>query len=477
MKKFLLLLLVSMFLVSLVGCVISSDSTMTNTSETTDTTTTTSETTTTSTIDIVWPEYSVYNAVLYEVNIRNYTPEGTFAAFQEHLPRLKQLGVDILWLMPIHPISSIRRIGSLGSWYSVANYREVNPEFGTKADFTNLVEAAHALGFKVILDLVANHTGWDNPWIAAHKDWYTQDAQGNIIIPYGTNWNDVADLNYTKTALQAEMISVMKYWVTDFDIDGYRADYAGGVPTTFWETATTALEEIKPMFMLAEDNSQFALLNSAFDANYGFTLMSTINAIAAGTQKASSVRTLLTSNKTRYPSMTFPVQYTTNHDINAWEGSIPTLLGSAARVMNTLVFTAPGMPMIYSGQEINLDRSLAFFDKDQITWGNWETNATHLFYEKLVRLKKTNPALWHDDMTNIQFLHSTDSDVLCYVRQKGDNTVIVILNLAASSQTTTVTFNTLLGNYVEYFTEESTVLATSELYTLPGWSFRVYVNE
>ncbi len=228
------------------------------------------------------------NATIYEVNIRQYTEAGTFKAFEAHLPRLQKLGVKILWLMPIHPISELKRNGSLGSPYAVANYKGINPEFGNEADFKSLVNKAHSLGFKVILDWVANHSGWDNPWIA-NKSWYHTDGSGNIVAP-NNDWLDVAWLNYKNQDMRRAMIDAMGYWVKTFDVDGFRADVAAGVPTDFWKQANTQLQAIKPLFMLAEDQSVQSLLDDAFIANYNWELKDLVKAIADGSKGRSQPR-------------------------------------------------------------------------------------------------------------------------------------------------------------------------------------------
>ena len=221
------------------------------------------------------------NSVIYEVNVRQYTHEGTFKAFEAHLPRLKDLGVDILWFMPIHPISEIERKGTLGSYYAVQDYKAINPEFGTLDDFKALVETAHDMGFKILLDIVANHTGWDNDWIN-NDGWYTTNSEGEIVSPsgQGTTWPDVAELNYDNHEMRAEMIEVMKFWIEEIGVDGYRADYANGVPVDFWEAVRKELDEIKEVYMLAEDNKVYELLEHAFNSNYGWDLRHVINQIA-----------------------------------------------------------------------------------------------------------------------------------------------------------------------------------------------------
>ena len=212
------------------------------------------------------PEW-VSNATIYEVNVRQFTPEGTFAAFEKELPRLKAMGVDILWLMPIHPIGELNRKGSLGSYYAVRDYRGINPEFGTHEDFSRLVAAAHQLGMKIIIDWVANHTSPDHLWIEEGRlDWYTLDSMGKVQPTIGTDWWDVADLNYDNEELRSEMIECMSYWVRDFNIDGYRCDVAGWVPMDFWTRARASLDQIKPVFMLAEAEGNE--LYSAFEMTY-----------------------------------------------------------------------------------------------------------------------------------------------------------------------------------------------------------------
>ena len=214
-----------------------------------------------------------------EVNVRQYTKEGTFAAFEQHLPRLKELGVDVLWFMPIHPISEKNRKGTLGSYYAVKDYKGINPEYGTKEDFKRLVDKAHEAGFKVILDWVANHTGCDNVWLSDHPDWYVKDEAGNPKSPY--DWTDTYELNYDNKDMRAAMTDALKYWVTDFNIDGYRCDMAHEVPTDFWNDVRPALDSIKPVFMLAESEN-YDLLEHAFDANYSWELMHMMSDVNKG---------------------------------------------------------------------------------------------------------------------------------------------------------------------------------------------------
>jgi glycosidase len=374
------------------------------------------------------------NATMYEVNIRQYTQEGTFKAFEEHLPRLKEMGIKILWFMPIYPISMEKRLGSLGSYYAIADYQGINPEFGTKEDFQHLVDTCHEMGFKVILDWVANHTGWDNAWIRENPDWYTKNAEGEIIYP--ETWEDVADLNFESKDMQNAMIKAMSYWVKEFDVDGYRCDYAGGVPLDFWENVRTKLDRIKPVYMLAEDDRSMAFLKYAFNSNYGWSFYHDLNNVAKGTKKASSLASYFKNKVKNYPDGAYPLHFIDNHDENSWIGTVEERMGAAQQAMLTLIFTVPGMPLIYSGQEVNLNHRLEFFDKDEIIWEDFQNEE---LLTKLIHLKLEHPALWNgDEGGEIQFLESSKERVLIYQRHKNEDKILAILNL--SNQTTEVQF-------------------------------------
>jgi glycosidase len=265
---------------------------------------------------------------VYEVNVRQYSSNSKLASVTSDIPRLKSLGVDVLWLMPIYPIGVTNRLGSLGSPYSIKDYKKVNPEFGTAADLKALVKAAHKAGMHVILDWVANHTAWDNAWVTNHPDWYTQ-VNGQIISPAGTGWNDVADLNYDNQDMRAAMISSMKYWVTNFDVDGFRCDAAGMVPQDFWEQATTELAKSKKLFMLAEDGSSSGLLQNAFNANYSWSLLGNLKTLASGYGSQTQIENLMDQESYSYPTGTFPLNFITNHDENSWNGTAKEFYGSA----------------------------------------------------------------------------------------------------------------------------------------------------
>lgn len=410
------------------------------------------------------------NASIYEVNIRQYTPEGTFNAFAKHLPRLKDLGVDILWLMPVTPISEQGRKGTLGSYYAVRNYREVSPEYGTMDDFKSLVRKAHELGFKVILDWVANHTGWDNPLVTSHPDWYTQ-RDGHIVSP-NEDWTDVADLNYDNRDMRKYMIESLRFWVETADIDGFRCDMAALVPTDFWEEARASLDTLKPLFMLAEAWEP-ELTRYAFDACYGWDLHHLMNDIAQGRKRASELPGYFGRIDTLYAPHTIVMNFIDNHDENAWSGSVPERLGNADAVFATLTYTVPGMPLLYSGQETGLDKRLPFFEKDSI---NWNTNPGKAdLYRSLNQLKHDNPALNAGaEKGEFHILPHNDPDHLfAFERKQGDNRVIIVLNLTNEPRH----FHpetALEGNFTEHFSRES--LTTIGDVELQPFGARVFVQ-
>ncbi|MFM7770168.1 MAG: alpha-amylase family glycosyl hydrolase, partial [Bacteroidota bacterium] len=261
------------------------------------------------------PDWSK-NATIYEVNVRQHSPQGNFAALEKDLPRIDSLGIDILWLMPIHPIGELNRKGSLGSYYSVKNYTGVNPEYGTLQDFKKLVNTAHGLGMKVIIDWVGNHTAWDHPWMTQHPDWYTKDANGNVIPPVA-DWSDVADLNFDNKEMRKEMIRALEYWVKECDIDGYRCDVAMMVPTDFWDEARAALDAIKPVFMLAEAEQKDHHLK-AFDMSYGWELLHIMNGVAKGEKNIDEIDAYMLRQAADYPKSAYKMCFTTNHDENTW---------------------------------------------------------------------------------------------------------------------------------------------------------------
>ena len=377
-----------------------------------------------------------HNANIYEVNLRQYTKEGTINAFAAQLPRLKKMGVDILWIMPVQPIGEKNRKGTLGSYYAVRNYTAVNPEFGTLDDFKRMVAQAHGLGMHVILDWVANHTAWDNPWATEHSDWYLKNDKGEIYPVTYTDgggepeyWTDVIGLDWKQPGLWKGMTEAMAFWVRETGIDGFRCDVAAKVPTPFWNQARAELDKIKPVFMLAEA-SKADLHEHAFDMTYGWDSLEVFKNIAKGKADAGALRQMLAS--TEFPRDAYRMRFTNNHDVDSWQGSDAELYGPAYKAMAVLAATLPGMPLIYGGQESGLDKRIEFFEKDPVQWKQYQ-NAP--FYAMLLKLKKDNPALWNGQYGGDLQLRDTGNDkVFAFRRQLGKHRVDVAVNLSGEPQ-------------------------------------------
>jgi glycosidase len=378
------------------------------------------------------------DATIYEVNLRQYSQPGTLNALTDDLPRLKKLGVGILWLMPIHPIGERNRKGSLGSYYAVRDYTAVARDYGSLDDLRYLVKQAHANGMHVILDWVANHTAWDHPWVSQHPDWYKKNAKGEIYSVTFTNeaggteeWSDVVGLDYGNKHLWKGMTEAMAYWVREADIDGFRCDAAGLVPTAFWNQARAELDRIKPMFMLAEWNEP-ELHEHAFDMTYDWDLSEVLKQIGKGKAGAAALRAYVSKPPKAYPRDAYRMQFTNNHDINSWQGTDQELYGPAYPALTVLSFTLPGMPLIYNGQEAGLNKKLEFFEKDPI---DWKLKPQHGFYTKLINLKKHNPALWNGQYGGaVQLLDVGNDQVFAFQRQQGSNRVSVYVNISGQTQ-------------------------------------------
>lgn len=416
------------------------------------------------------PDWS-RNTAIYEVNVRQYTPEGTLAAFTPHLPRLKALGTDIIWLMPIFPIGEKNRKGSLGSPYAVKDYRAVNPDLGTMADLQHLVKEAHKLGMYVILDWVANHTAWDNPLTQSHPEWYEKDSLGNFKPPV-PDWHDVIKLDYNQPGLRQYMIESMQYWLTEADVDGFRCDVAMMVPTSFWEEARTALDKVKPVFMLAEAEVP-EHLDYAFDMYYGWELHHIMNEIARGNQDVNHLVAYLHKNDTLFPADAYRMNFITNHDENSWNGTIAERLGPAADAMAVLMATLPGMPLIYSGQEAGLNKRLAFFEKDTI---NWQDTSKVAFYQTLLQQKKVNRALWNGTAGGELNIIRSDSAVLAFSRAKEGDRLLAVFNLSPHPATLDWPATDLDGMHI-LLDNTGIELTDAGQYELPPWSYRVLTNK
>lgn len=425
-------------------------------------------------VQVAHPEWT-RDAVIYQINTRQLTSEGTFKAAQEQLPRLKELGVDILWLMPIHPIGEVNRKGTLGSPYAIKDYFGVNPEFGTEDDFRAFVEAAHAQGFKVILDWVANHTAWDNPLVTEHPDWYETDWKGDFHPTPWTDWADIIDLDYSNSDLRAYKTRALKYWVEEFDVDGYRADVAGFVPLDFWETARAELNEIKPVFMLAEWQ-QRDLHHKAFDATYAWAWKEAAQRIAKGQSDAGDLRGYLSEQISTWPLDAYRMLYTENHDQNAWDGSTREIYGNAYPAMLTLSFVTEGIPLIHNGQEVGNQNQLEFFERDPIAWGDYQHPDGDLI-KQLIDLKTANQALHNGAAGGRIIPVSTDNpgQILSFAREKGGNRVLVLFNLSSIAASFSVTDGPAEGTWSDAFTGADQDINFGVETTLAPWQGKILI--
>lgn len=418
------------------------------------------------------------NASLYQINTRQFTPEGTFRSAEMQLPRLKELGVDILWLMPIHPIGKLNRKGVLGSPYAIGDYMKVNPEFGTLEEFKHFVDTAHQLGLHVILDWVGNHTAWDNVLRTTHPDWYEKDATGKPHPTPWYDWDDIIDLDYNSPALRRYMTQAMRYWVKDMGVDGYRVDAAGLIPQDFWDQVSKELRAIKPVFMLAEWESR-DMHAVAFDASYAWTWWDALRNITEGKADATSLYTYYAWNEKFYPKQAYRMLYTTNHDKNAWEGTEFEIFGPAVDSAIVFSFISDGMPLIYNGQEVGNRKRLAFFDRDPIQW-QASADAAHYtsLYKKLLALKKKNTALWNGESgATMQQVHNSDAKALfSFVRKNAKDKVFAVFNFSAKSQQARFSKALHLGNYHDFDSGESIHVDADTHFEMAPWSYRIFVQ-
>lgn len=412
------------------------------------------------------------DAVLYQLNTRQFTAEGTFAAAQKHLSRLAEMGVDIIWLMPIHPIGEVNRKGTLGSPYAVRDYRAVNPELGTEAEFRAFMAEAHRLGLKVILDWVANHSAYDNPLTVSHPEWYTRTPEGALMSPQGTDWSDVADFDYAQPGLRRYMTESLVYWVRDFGIDGYRADVAGYVPTDFWETARAELDKVRPVFMLAEWE-QRDLHARAFDATYGWGWKEAMQRLVKDGSGAGAMRGYYAGQAETWPHAAMRMVYTENHDQNSWDGVAVTIYGPAYEAAIALSFTGSGLPLIYNGQEADNDRQLAFFERDPIVWREGKREA---LLRELIALKTATPALHNGRFgaPMVEVPTNATADVFAFTRGAAGERVFAVFNLSPRPQAVQFEHTRHHGRYTDALSGEAMNFAGGETLDLPAWGFRIF---
>ena len=416
------------------------------------------------------PEWS-YSAVLYEMNVRQLTPEGTLKAAEAKLEFLRSIGIDAVWLMPIYPIGKEQRKGSLGSYYSIADYCAVNPEFGSMADFDSFV--AHALGIKLLIDWVANHTSRDAVWLRTKPaDWYEREADGAAKVPW--DWTDTAKLDYSNRAVWRGQIEAMRFWVERHDIDGFRCDMAMLMPIEFWQEASAVLRAVKPdIFMLAEAE-ELNLFDRAFDMGYAWEIHHMMCDIAKGARRVWDLRNTLYADREKYPPRAMRMIFTSNHDENTWSGSEFTRFGDALDVMTALTFLwEAAMPLIYTGQEIGFDRSFAFFDRDPIV--DYRPDRHTELYRRFVALKHGEKALQAGERGGrmIEIENNAKDCIMTFVRETDDSRVVALLNL--SPYTIHADFNTGIyaGRYIDAMSGEETELPAHVERDMAPWSYTV----
>ena len=426
-------------------------------------------------------EEIISKAVLYEANIRQYSVEGSFNAFAEDLPKLKKMGVKIIWLMPINPISTTKSKGPLGSYYAVSNYTKVNPEFGTLKDFKSLVNKAHQLGMYVILDWVPGHTGWDHVWIKENSDYYLKNRKGEIIDPIdfrtgkSFGWTDVADLNYKNMQMREALRKAMVYWVEETNIDGYRIDQAYAVPQEFYNKTFAILKQIKPLFLLAETDIYHPGgldLVKKFDASYDWPGHHLSKKVAQGQKNALNYSRHIERTIKRYGPENIVVNFVSNHDENSWNGTIEESYGKAAYAFMALNYTIPGMPLVYSGQEYDLNKRLHFFEKDSFPKVSGKTME---FLQQLGALKNNHKALT-SGLSGGSFkrlLNSKNDQILAFERERDGDTIVFIANLSKDYTQFTLPYE---GNFKRFQDFKNKRLSSSYQYDMKPWEFWILTN-
>lgn len=420
------------------------------------------------------PEEWKHTTNIYEVNLRQYTKEGTFAAFQKELPRLKAMGVETIWFMPITPIAQEKKKGSLGSQYAASDYASINPEFGNMEDFKNLVNAAHEQGLKVIIDWVANHTGWDHVWTKSHPEYYLHDADGSFHIASGMD--DIIELDYSNSEMRKAMIDAMKFWVKETNIDGFRCDLASWVEVDFWQQARPEVEKIKPLFWLGEfDELENPEYGKVFDASYSWTWMHKTEDYYKKNLPLQELKDLLMKYSAIGDS-SMRAWFTSNHDENSWNGTEYEKYGVIAKPLAVFSATWNGVPLLYSGQELPNMKRLEFFEKDPIEWnGTYQLND---FYKTLLNLKSQNPALrGGDPAVTTYFVNTTANDkILAYIRKNGKDEVLVILNLSKEDVDFSLEDSNVSGKFTEIFTKESLNSDINKDFKMKVSGYKVFVK-
>ncbi len=409
------------------------------------------------------------DAVLYELNVRQFSDDGTFSAVEEKVDELARLGVDVIWFMPVHPIGMVNRKGPLGSYYSISDFRDVNPEFGTMEDFRSLVDRIHDAGMHVMMDWVPNHSSWDNSLAEEHPGWYKKDSSGQFVSPY--DWTDVIQFDWSSEGLQEYMLNALLFWVKEMDIDGFRVDHPHVTPADFWLKARIEMDKIRPVLMLAENEDRVEFFKNGFDMNYSWELHHLMNQVAQGKAKASDLDKAIRKDFSTFPEYACRLRFITNHDENSWAGTVNERMGDAQQAFAVFMYTIPGAPLIYNGQEAGLNKRLNFFERDPIEW-----NDSYLreFYTSLNSLKEKNKALFNGryggDFTVITV--TGDEDVYSYTRNKDDNMVFTLINFDDEAAEFNVS-EEISGNYIDYFSSDTVNLDKDSMIKLDGWGYMV----
>ena len=412
----------------------------------------------------------VKDAIIYEINVRQYSEESSFNAITVDIPRLKKLGVDILWLMPIHPIGEVNRKGELGSYYSVKDYKDVNPEFGSMDDFKKLVAELHENDMKIIIDWVPNHSSYDNLLAVEHPDWYDKNEEGEFVSPY--DWTDVIQFDYDQEGIRDYMTEALKFWLTETDIDGFRFDVAHQIPVDYFDALRPELTAIKEVFLLAEADQPF-LHKKAMDMSYDWHFHHITNEIAKGNQTVLDMKNHFAYVDTAYPANSILMEFTSNHDENSWAGTAYDRLGAGVKSFAVLSFVLPGMPLIYNGQEACIDKMLKFFVKDPIEWKDCEMFG---FYQDIIKLRKENAVLWSLPYGgNLEILETSNPDKILLLKRKDDNQEIVALfNFSEEILDIDISSNIDLKKFEPYFGEKSN---DSSLIKLQPWDYQVFLSK
>ena len=414
-----------------------------------------------------------YSAVLYEMNIRQLTPEGTLRAAEKKLEFLHSMGIDAIWMMPIYPIGEENRKGSLGSYYSIQDYCAVNPEFGTMEDFDSFVAKAHSLGMKILLDWVANHTARDAKWLKTKSaDWYEREADGTAKIPW--DWSDTAKLNYANHDVWRGQIEAMRFWVEKHNIDGFRCDMAMLVPIEFWQQAAAVLHAVKPdIFMLAEAE-ELNLFDKAFDMCYAWEIHHMMCDIAKGERRVWDLRNTMYADRERYPNSAMKMMFTSNHDENSWSGSEFDRFGAAREVMTALTFVwEAAMPLLYTGQEVSYNHSFEFFERDYIPAEKYQECEDTELYRKLIALKHSQPALQAGERggRTIEIENNAKDCLMTFVRELGDSRVVAIMNLSPYTIHADYNNGIYAGEYTNAITGEKVLLPVHLEQDIKPWGY------